>query len=131
MKTQVTQDDVLAALLSVEDSPERDVYMQRFDVNFRVKAVSIKQINRLKMQATHTVGKTDVLDDEYFMALLIVEASVNMDWKNPQLLQKYDVLDAAEVVQKRLLSGEIAYLSGEIMSVSGFNQDERIRELKN
>ncbi|WP_420911603.1 hypothetical protein [Enterobacter cancerogenus] len=39
--------------------------------------------------------------------------------------------EAAEVVQKRLLSGEIAFLAGGILDVSGFNQDARINDLKN
>lgn len=124
-------DAILSALLSADDAVERDVPMTRFGVDFRVKAVSIKQIKRLQMQSTHVVGKTEVLDEEYFAALLIAEASVNVDWRNPQLLEKYEAVEAAQVVQARLLSGEIAFLAGEIMAVSGFNQDERIKAIKN
>ncbi|MGM1023552.1 MAG: phage tail assembly chaperone [Bacillota bacterium] len=131
MTTTNVNEDILTALLSAEDSPEKDVFMQRFGVAFRIKAVSIKQIKRLQLQATHVVGKTEILDEEYFAALLIVDSTVNVEWRNPKLLARYEVTEAAEVVQKRLLSGEIAFLAGEILDVSGFNQDARINNLKN
>lgn len=128
---QKINDDILNALLSVEDVPEADIPMKRFGVSFRVRAVDIKTIKRLQIQATFPVGKTQVLDEEYFAALLIAESSIIPDWKEPKLLAKYDTNEAAEVVKKRLLGGEMAHLSKEIMDVSGFNQEERIESLKN
>lgn len=126
-----TNDDILNALLTVEDIPEAEIPMKRFGVNFRVRAVDIKTIKRLNIQATFPVGKTQVLDEEYFAALLIAEASVVPNWKDPQLLAKYETTEPAEVIRKRLLGGEMAHLSKEIMDVSGFNQEERIENLKN
>jgi hypothetical protein len=128
---EATNDAVLAALLTADDNVEKDVFMKRFGVDFRIKAMSIKQIKRMQMQSTHVVGKSEVLDEEYFASLMVAEATVNVDWRNPQLLEKYNALEAAEVVSARLLSGEIASLSAEIMAVSGFNQDERVNSVKN
>lgn len=131
MANKQVNSDVLNALLSADDCPEADVPMKRFGVNFRIRAVDIKTIKRLQIQATFPVGKTQVLDEEYFAALLIAESSIVPDWKDPQLMKKYETNEAADVVRKRLLGGEIAHLSKEIMDVSGFNQDERIEQLKN
>lgn len=125
------QNDVLNALLNTEETPELDVPMTRFGVNFRVKSVGIKAIKNFQMQATHIVGKTEILDEELFASLVIAEASVVPDWKDPQLMDKYATKQAHEIVSKRLLDGEKAYLAAEIMTVSGFNQEARIRELKN
>jgi hypothetical protein len=123
--------DVLTALLTTEAIPEIPVPMDRFGVDFRVKSIGIKEIKKFQMQATHVVGKVEVLDEELFASLIIAEASVVPDWKDPQLLTKYETNQAHEVVSKRLLDGEKAYLAGEIMSVSGFDQEKRIRDLKN
>lgn len=129
--TTINNNDVLSALLGADDSVEKDVFMTRFDVNFRIQAVNMTQIKKLKMQATHVIGKTEVLDEETFAALLIAESVVNVDWRNPKLLAKYNTSEAVEVVKGRLLSGEIASLSAEIMDVSGFNLDVRIAQIKN
>lgn len=131
MAKTLQNDDVLNALLNTEETPESAVPMTRFGVDFRVRAIGIKRIKQFQMQATHVVGKTEVLDEELFASLLIAEASVVPNWKDPQLLAKYETNQAHEVVSKRLLDGEKAYLSGEIMDVSGFNQDARIRDIKN
>lgn len=129
---QSNQNDVLNALLNTEDTPEKAVPMKRFGVDFSVRAVDIKTIKRLQVQATFPVGKNQqVVDEEYFGALMIAEASVVPNWKEPKLLEKYGTADASEVVRKRLLAGEIAYLVKEVMDVSGFDQDEQIERVKN
>lgn len=124
-------DEILSALLSVEDVPAKDVPMPRFGVDFKVQAVDIKQIKRMQTQATFPVGKSEVLDEEYFACLIIAEASLVPNWNAPELLKKYDTNEAAEVVKKRLLAGEKAYLSEEILDVSGFNQRKQIDAAKN
>ena len=126
---------VLDALLSTEVDVTKDVEMPRFGVTFTVRAVTMKDINRLRKQATELTGgkgKTvEVLDEEYFAALLIATACTNPDWKSPALLEKFGANEAAEVVSKRLLAGEMTALSAAIMDVSGFDMDTLTGRAKN
>jgi hypothetical protein len=131
MANKKITNDVLDALLNAEATPEAVVPMKRFGVDFRVRAISLKEIKQFRMQATHFIGKREVIDEELFASLVIAEASIVPNWSDPQLLAKYETNQASDVVAKRLLDGEKAYLAGEIMSVSGFDQDERIRDIKN
>ena len=125
------QIDVLDALLNVSDEPEASVFMDRFGVNFRIKALGIKTIKRLQEQATFPVGKKEVLDEEYFMALTIAEACVVPNWNDPALVKKYGTNDVAEIIRKRLLAGEQTKLVGEIMAVSGFDATGAVAKAKN
>lgn len=119
--------DLLQKLLDTELVPEKDVYMKRFDANFRIRAIDGKLIARTREQATH--GKE--LDQEKFGALIIVNGCVSPDWTNEKLRDKFGPTPI-DVVQKRLLAGEIAKLSSEILDLSGFgDEDEEIEEVKN
>lgn len=126
---------VLDALLTTELDVTKEVEMPRFGVSFTIRALTMKEINRMRKQATDLVGgkgKTvEVLDEENFAALLIVAACVNPDWKAPALLAKLGVETAADAVSKRLLAGEMSILSGEIMAVSGFDMDAMTGKAKN
>ncbi|MFT4413187.1 phage tail assembly chaperone [Fredinandcohnia humi] len=129
--TKVTnQEDVLRALLDVEDTPEKDVFMKRFNVHFRIRAIDGKVINRIREQATYPTKNGKELDEEKFGALIIQKACVVPNWADSQLLDKYGTHDPSDVIQKRLLAGEIAKLTTEIMDISGF-ADDKEEELKN
>lgn len=131
-KTQNT-DDVLKALLSVEDRPEKDVHMKRFGVNFRIQAIDGDILNKLTERCTFYTGKGSKrekqLDEDKFGALIIAKSCIVPKWDEPALLDKYETKDVATVIKKRLLAGEIAKLAGEIMDLSGFTDEED--DLKN
>ena len=122
------QDDVLKALLSVEDKPEKDVFMKRFGVNFRIQAIDGDMLSKITEQVTYYTGKghkrEKVVDDGKFGALVITRACVEPKWNDPVLLEKYDTKQAEDVIKKRLLAGEIALLTTEILDLSGFEDDE-------
>lgn len=122
------QDDVLKALLSVEDKPEKDVFMKRFGVNFRIQAIDGDMLSKITEQATYYRGKgrkrEKIVDEEKFGALVIAKACVVPKWNDPALLEKYNTKQAEEVIKKRLLAGEIALLTTEILDLSGFEDDE-------
>lgn len=121
-------DDVLKALLSAEDKPQKDVFMKRFGVNFTIQALDGDAINKLTERCTFHTGKGNKrekqLDEEKFGALVIAKACIVPKWDEPTLLEKYDTKDVADVIKKRLLAGEVAKLAGEIMDLSGFSDDE-------
>ena len=124
---------VLDALLAAEDRPEKEVYMTRFNVNFKIRALDGDTIQKLQSRCTHFVGKgknkEKQVDEEKLGALMIKEACLIPDWTNKQLLEKYGAKQPDEVIRKRLLAGEIAKLSNEIMDISGFDEDEE--DIKN
>lgn len=128
-------DDVLKALLSAEDKPKRDVPMKRFGVEFVIQALDGDVINKIQDQCEYYTGpknkKVKKTDEQKFGALIIKEACLVPDWNDKALLDKYNTHDAADVIRKRLLAGEIAFLTAEIMDVSGFDQEEDDEELKN
>lgn len=128
---KVAHDNVLDALLNVDDEPITAVHMERFGVDFKVKALAIKDIKRLQQQATFPVGKKEVLDEEYFMALAVAEACVVPNWNDPALAKKYGTGDVTEIVKKRLLAGEQAKLIQEIMTASGFDSGAAVAHAKN
>lgn len=128
--------DALDALLGADLNIEKDVYIKRLNTYFTIKALDGNTINRISDECTHYVGKGSKrkkeLDEQKFGSLVIVKACVNPNFADKRLLEKYNATLAEEVVQKALLAGEIAKLAGEIMALSGFNDDDdEIEEVKN
>lgn len=123
-----TQDELLRALLEVDDKPERDVKMRRFGT-FRIRALDDRELKSAREQAKF--GKE--LDADLFACILIVKGCVAPDWSAKELLDKFQATDGADVVAKRLLPGERESLSAKILDLSGFSDDEakEIEEIKN
>lgn len=125
------QVEVLQALLSADNKPQKDVPMKRMGVDFRIQALDGKTISKIQEQATHFIGKgakrEKVLDEEQFGALVIQKACVVPDWSAKELIDKYGT--PTEAILGILLAGEIARLSAEILEISGFANDEE--DIKN
>lgn len=122
-------DVVLAALLDADIVPEKDVHMKRLGVDFRVKAIDNKTLSRIRQQATF--GKKSEIDRDKFFALIVVHGCITPNWADPVLVSKFGPTPA-DVVNNRLLPGEITKLAEEILSLSGFSDDEEdIEEIKN
>lgn len=130
---EVDQQEVLKALLTVPtEPPKKTVHMTRFGVDFVIRALSGKTIDMIEEQCTYYVGKgrkrKKMLDEQKFSAMIIVKGCVVPNWSDPQLLQMYNVSSPVDVVKARLLAGEIAKLSAEILDLSGFTDDEEEAE---
>lgn len=122
-------DVVLAALLDADIVPEKDVHMKRLGVDFRVKAIDNKTLSRIRQQATF--GKKGEIDRDKFFALIVMYGCITPNWADPELVSKFGPTPA-DVVNNRLLPGEITKLAEEILSLSGFGDDEEdIEEIKN
>lgn len=124
-------DEILRALLDTEVTPEKPVPMKRFGVDFRVRALDGKLINKMRQEATYPVKGGEKLDSEKFGALIIVHGCVVPNWADPALTSAFGPTPA-DTIQKRLLAGEVAKLSSEILDLSGFgDEDADIEEIKN
>lgn len=121
--------DLLNALLSTEDRPERDVPMKRFgkDANFRIIAIDGEVIDKMRKQCTYVTGKgankNETFDDSKFACLIVKEGTLSPNFADKKLLDKYETHDAVDVIKKRLLAGERARLSADILDLSGFTDD--------
>lgn len=132
-KPNKTADDVLRALLETDVIPEQDVYMPRFGVSFRVKAIDQRTINNIRAQCTRPMKNGgEQFDDERYACSLIVAGCVSPDFSTPALLEKFGPTPA-DVVLNRLLPGEIDKLGVKIMDLSGFSKDEEdeVEDVKN
>lgn len=127
------QNAILHALLSADTTPEKDVTMKRFGIAFRIRAITGQAINQARVQATRIAGKgKKELNEEKFGVILIQKAVTNVDFGAKELLEKYGVEDATEVIPRLLLAGEIVTLTQEIMALSGFEDEtDSVDELKN
>lgn len=130
--------NLLDAFLSADMNVEQDVYIKRFDDHIRIKALLEEEVNELREQATHYVGKGKTKKQEFdadvFNGLLIAKACVNIDFGNAKMLAKYKAVDAGDCVRKALFAGEIILLQEAVLRLSGFddgNDDELIEEAKN
>jgi hypothetical protein len=127
-KKEQTAEDVLNALLSTEHVVQKKIHMKRFGVDFTICAVDGKVIDRISERCTRYVGKgskrTKEMDELLFGALLIKHGCVEPKWDDQRLLTAYQTHDAADVIKLRLLAGEISKLTSEIMTLSGYEDDE-------
>lgn len=132
MSTSKNVEEILRALLDTELVPEKEVPMRRFGIDFRVRAIDGKRINKIRQEATYPVkGGSTRLDEEKFGALIIVNGCAVPDWTDAALTAKFGPTPT-DTVQKRLLAGEIAKLSAEILEISGFQDEaEALDEVKN
>lgn len=121
----VQNKEFLDKLLAPEHLPTKKVPMKRFDVEFVLQAVDGDIINRIQDRCTYYTGKgskrSKQVDDQKFGALLIKEACVLPNWDDAKLLTHYKTHDAVDVIRKRLLAGEISFLTDHILDLSGFD----------
>ncbi|WP_164931363.1 phage tail assembly chaperone [Longirhabdus pacifica] len=123
--------NILQALLDAEVKPQAQVYMKRFDVHFVIEALDGKMINRIREQASYPVKGGKELDEEKFGSLMIEKACIEPKWSDPKLIEAFGPT-AVDVIGQRLLAGEIAKLTTEILNLSGFgDEEEQINEIKN
>lgn len=128
--------EALDALLGASLKDEKDVFIKRLNTNFKVQSISGDDLNELTDEASRYEGKgakRKKETDEYKLgALIIAKACVDPKFNDKELLKKYGAVSADEVVMKALRAGEIAKLSQEITSISGFDFDEEdIDDVKN
>ncbi len=129
--TEANQESLLRKLLDTEMKPEKQVWMKRFDAEFHIQALDGKTINRIREQASYPTRNGKQVDEEKFGALLIEKACLMPDWTDKALLDAFGPTPT-DVVQKRLLAGEIVKLTGDILQLSGFgDEDEAVEEAKN
>ena len=121
------------ALPDVSDI-EETIYVNERLGSFVVKPMTSAQFDEYSKRCRSKVNKKGVdFDGGKFNLLIVAGQVVKPDFNNAELLKKAGCATAAELIQKKLLAGEIAALSEKISEISGFNTDmnESIQEAKN
>lgn len=85
----------------------------------------IKKYTRRKLVNGTT---TEIFDTTAYTNALIVECTVQPDFRDARMCEAYGVLDPMMVPGKMLLSGEYSALVGEIMKLNGFDADSLLRD---
>lgn len=120
--------DLLSKLLAADTNPEKDVYMRRFDDNFRIRAISIKDRDKAREQATYPVkGGGTRFDNAKFTTLLIQKGTVSPNFADPALIAKFGPT-VDDVITNLLLPGEYDQIGAEILTLSGFGDDDEVVE---
>lgn len=130
---------ILSAFLNPEPiEQEKTVYIsKRFKdedgnvVPFIIKSVPQDTATALSKKTTTTkIVKGSAVrtsDTERFTAELLVECTIQPDFRDAELCKAYGCVDPADVPGKMLTSGEFTRLTEEVMSLNGFDLDPVIK----
>ncbi|CAM3206624.1 phage tail assembly chaperone [Lactiplantibacillus plajomi] len=144
MSEEVKQQRSVAGFLkqNVDYEPAtQEVLFKRFKEPFVIREITNKEIDvlrkkattRHKNPATGQVEKTQ--DQEKFGELMVTESVVFPPLDNEELQKSYGCLaDPVGLLKEMLKVGEMTDLSGEVMKLSGINQDnleDLTEEVKN
>ena len=103
-------------------------------VPFKIRALSQEENDKITKQATRRTKESgqsvDRLDNADYARRIILEATVEPDFRAKEMCDRYGVLDPLQVPGKMLLSGEYRKLMDAIMELSGFG-DPLEDEVKN
>ncbi|MCH4199277.1 MAG: hypothetical protein LKF87_03780 [Clostridium tyrobutyricum] len=134
----MNEDDVIETLLGANKIPERTVVIQRIGIPVKLKALTGKQISKIRKDNTHaekikgTKLEKNVFDDENFNVELIEKATISPNWNNPKLKDSVKASNGKEVIKRKLLAGELDNLVDQVLDLSGYNDEaEDIEDLKN
>jgi len=119
--------DIITKLMAADPDnvPTMVIPLKRLGIPVTLKALTGKQVSRLRDRNTQTIktknGPVDKLDNEAFGIALIAAASAKPNWNDPKLIEKFKASSGSEVIKRLLLAGEISLLSDAVLDVSGYN----------
>lgn len=123
----MSESDIITALLNsnADDKPTMIVPLKRLGIPVTLKALTGKQVSRVRERNTRTIEKRNktekVLDSEGFNMGLIIASTVKPNWSAPELLNKFRASNGEEVLKRILLGGEISLLGDVVLELSGYN----------
>lgn len=121
------------ALPDVTDM-EEEIFVNNRIGSFVVKPMTAEQFNDYSKRCRSKVNKKGMdFDSAKFNLLIVAGQTIKPDFNNAELLKKAGCATASELIEKKLLAGEIATISEKISEISGFNADinEKVEEAKN
>lgn len=125
-------ESLLDKILNADKDVQDEVYMKRFDSNFKIKALDTDEMTRITQRATkYDSKKNKKLDEDLLNYLIIAESCIEPNWK--EVANKLGLVDGVDAVKDRLLFGEVSQLLQAINKLNGFDKsdEEQIEEIKN
>lgn len=123
----------------VDDLTEEVVVSDRFKdrdgnvLKFKIKVMTNAKFNELRRRATKQKGRKIEFDPNAFQLGIVIEHTLEPDFKNDESLKKLGCTTPDQYVEKVLLPGEIVELASQIQKLSGFDveMEELVEEVKN
>ncbi|AQR95568.1 phage tail assembly chaperone [Clostridium saccharoperbutylacetonicum] len=130
------EEDILAKLMGNEDIPTAIIQVPRLGIEIHLQGLKDAQINNIREECTKKKKENGKwireVNNTEFDAGLIVEATTNFNWNNPELLKSKKASDGKSYIMKRLLPGERSFLANKVLELSGFNDElEEKEDIKN
>lgn len=96
-------------------------------IPFEIKSITQAENDALIKASTKTVvtkgQREEIFNRLQYKNRLVVECTAYPNFRDPELLTGYGVVDPLELPAKMLLSGEFAVLANAIMVVNGFGDE--------
>lgn len=123
----------------VDNLTEEVVVSERIKSNegnlykFKIKVMTNATFTDLRKRATKTKGRKVEFDANEFNMGIIIEHTLEPDFKNADSLKKLNCSTPGQYVEKVLLPGEIVELAAQIQKLSGFDveMETLVEEAKN
>lgn len=123
----------------IDNLTEEVIVSERFKdsnnnpMKFKVKAMTNDTFNDLRKRATKVNGRKVEFDASAFNLGVIIENTLDPDFKNAESLKKLNCTTPGQYVEKVLLPGEIVELASQIQRISGFDVEMKalVEEVKN
>lgn len=130
------EEDILKQLMGEEELPTAAVILDRLKIKLELKGLTEKEISNIRKECSTKKKVKGVYEEKInnaeFDAGLIVGATTNFNWNNPQLLQSKNVSDGKQYIRRKLLAGEITNLVNKVLELSGYNDElEDVEDIKN
>lgn len=98
------------------------VIINRLNFPIELKSLGLKELFSIASDIELYFNK-EIYEDE-LGAALIVAATINFNWNDKKLLEKYRVSNGKNVVAQVLLAGEMMLLINSIIKISGWKREE-------
>ncbi|HZG16968.1 MAG TPA: XkdN-like protein [Candidatus Bathyarchaeia archaeon] len=102
-------------------------------LKFKIKAMDDTTFNDIRKRCTTTKGRKVEFDVGAFNRAIIIQHTLEPDFKNAESIAKLNCQTPEQYLQKVMLAGEIVELAGKIQEISGFEveMDALVEEAKN
>lgn len=124
----------------VDNLTEEVIVSKRFKdkdgklLKFKIKAMTNAEFDEIRKAATTVKkGRKVEFDAHKFNLRMVINHTVEPDFKHADSIQKLGCSTPEEYVQKVMLAGEVTNLAEKIQSLSGFDisMEELVEEAKN
>lgn len=142
LNENLSEEQILDSLFEAADKlPEETVGIQRLDLQMTLRGLTSSKVDSIRERCTvrkTTKGRTEEkVDSETFNALLISEATVQLEvkslklngWGDPRITSRLKLSGGEQAVRRMLLAGELDAVGDKVLELSGFGVE--LDDLKN